>query len=256
MATSKMPTTMGGKTAPSRLPGFLRKIVQTAQKYPPWVVGVAAFVVFAPIVIAAVIWWDTPGKRSPGRELLDLVNTKNVQDDLSLSEDQLTRLNDLNQRQGQIPASAGTDEIARQAEKGIGKILTKQQAVRLRQIALQMRGIRALYDADVMRALKLTIQQRDEIKAVEDQMSKEMRQFQANQDKNKDNKTKLTEEQQKRRQEQMREKGQELRKAADTKIMDILTPKQQTIWQDMTGEPFASNLARNRGSGGGRRGGG
>lgn len=254
MASSK--TTPADAKGPPQWKVLVDKVAQTAAKYPPWVTAVAAFLVAAPFVIVGVIWWNTPGKPSNGRELLDLVNQKGVQEDLALTESQIQKVNDLNERQGQAQASLSTDERARQAETGVYRILDRRQGARLRQIALQVRGTRAFTDDDIMRALKLTVQQRDDIKAIQDQASKELRASFENQNRNKDNKEKqkLTEEQQKKLQEQMREKMRESRKNTEAKILEVLTPKQQSIWQDMTGDPFTGEVSR--GGGGGRSRGG
>ncbi len=58
-------------------------------------------------------------------------------------------------------------ERARDADRAIRAVLTPEQMARLRQIALQVRGLGAFQDLEVARELKLTLAQRERIRGIE-----------------------------------------------------------------------------------------
>ena len=107
-----------------------------------------------------------------------LLRVSEVIDDLGLTEDQRQRVNELmaqiDAEIGSLPEGLRPDEFhqqiiahARAHEKVLSKILTAAERKRLRQIALQWAGPRALLELDVQRALKLTSDQKHEIHRIE-----------------------------------------------------------------------------------------
>ena len=112
----------------------------------------------------------------------DLLNRDDVKDDLALTGEQRTQLDDLHrsldrQRMGGGAAflrmtperrqQKALDE-ARTKEAAVDNLLTPQQQGRLKQIALQLKpGLSAFHDPDVAEDLKLTAAQKDSLRAVE-----------------------------------------------------------------------------------------
>src|SRR5262249_48651395 len=119
---------------------------------------------------------------------------KPVQQELKLSRDQLKKLQTFQVKQQQevlrrlgglqpgslLQKSQKPDEIgkeleglAKEAEKAVADILTPGQGKRLREISLQQRGGNALADADVAAALQLTDEQRQRVRTIQEEATKE-----------------------------------------------------------------------------------
>jgi len=97
---------------------------------------------------------------------------------------------------------------------------------RLRQIALQRQGPHAFREADIAAALRLTAVQRSKIRAIEAE-------------------TFLPPTDRDERLDSPREQRmvfEDRWRAALAQIMQLLTPEQQQIWREMTGEPFRGPL--------------
>ena len=107
-----------------------------------------------------------------------------ARDDLRLDEDQRRKVADLSARAGRrwmdafgdpanAPAPAERERIVleqvRANEAEMGAILTPAQRLRLRQIALQSEGPGAFRQPEVVEALELTREQREQIHAIEEQ---------------------------------------------------------------------------------------
>jgi hypothetical protein len=97
-----------------------------------------------------------------------------VQEDLKISAEQQAKLEslfeDIVNREhgfgGPGHSRPDTKELLQEMkahERGIARILTEQQQLRLRQIGYQVRGINVFQEPEVVAALKLTRKQRDEI---------------------------------------------------------------------------------------------
>jgi hypothetical protein len=141
----------------------------------------------------------------------------------------------------------------------LAELLTKPQSKRLDEIALQLMGVRALSDAEVVKKLKLTSDQKkgveDAFKAADDdrrKMFEEMRAGGGGRD----------------GLEAMREKFDEARKKGDAKVLAVLTADQKKQFDEMKGKPFevdrrallsgggrGGQQGGSRGQGGGDRGG-
>jgi hypothetical protein len=122
--------------------------------------------------------------------------------------------------------------------KGLADVLSPEQMKRLKQIDLQVKGYKALNDARVQMALKMTSEQKDNVKTIIDDSDREMR-------------------------EVMKEaqgggggfgeamqKVATLRKEAQDKAMGVLNADQKKEWHEMTGEEFKLDF----GGGGFRKG--
>jgi serine/threonine protein kinase len=131
-------------------------------------------------------------------------------------------------------------ELARAIDAELQTILNPEQVRRLRQIALQRQGPHAFREADIAAALRLTAVQRSKIRAIEAE-------------------TFLPPTDRDERLDSPREQRmvfEDRWRAALAQIMQLLTPEQQQIWREMTGEPFRGPLTPGMGRPRGVRGAG
>jgi serine/threonine protein kinase len=97
---------------------------------------------------------------------LRLVAQKGIQEELKLSTNQRLKIAELLQgnrryQDGRLPRGA-------EDEKKLEEILTPEQSKRLSQIALQQRGSQAFRDAEVIAALQLTAEQKEQVRSILD----------------------------------------------------------------------------------------
>src|SRR5262245_30515792 len=107
-----------------------------------------------------------------------LLMNKSVQEELKLSDDQLTQLRggleklreevkgNLDKIREMEPEERAKllSNISEQTNKFVGKVLDEGQVKRLREIDLQQRGPLALYDPEVRKALKISDEQLGKLK--------------------------------------------------------------------------------------------
>lgn len=117
-------------------------------------------------------------------------------------------------------------DLARANDAAVQSVLTRDQIRRLRQIALQRQGPLAFREADVIAALRLTLEQRDQIHAIEAET------FFVRGDSGRHNPAGPG---------SRRTSDEQIRAAMD-RILNLLTPEQRRIWRDMTGEPYRGPL--------------
>jgi Spy/CpxP family protein refolding chaperone len=176
-----------------------------------------------------------------------LLTNPDVQQELKLSEEQITKTKDAMQTvratfkdkfaalkdTPQEDRPAKMQEIAKEmnteTEKSLKGILNADQQKRLKQLELQQRGADALTDAEVEKTLNLTAEQKDKIKTIREDSGKEMREIFQNAAGN--------------FQEAMT-KIQTLRKETTEKATSVLTDVQKKSWKEMTGAPFEFKLRR------------
>jgi len=192
---------------------------------------------------------------------LGLLRMEEVQKEIEIDEDQKAELDKLNE---EIRGDGGQNrnfqdlsdeerqklfqefqERTQKAEAKLGDILLPHQMDRLEQLSIQQRGTAALSDEKVAEKLELTDEQKEKLKTVQEEVGNTMRDearkiFQENQDGGGggDAFAKLA----------------ELRKEAETKILDVLTDGQKKTFEEMKGEPF--EFPRPQFGRGGRGGGG
>eukprot|EP00456_Euglypha_rotunda_P091181 TRINITY_DN957_c0_g1_i1.p1 TRINITY_DN957_c0_g1~~TRINITY_DN957_c0_g1_i1.p1 ORF type:complete len:755 (-),score=178.56 TRINITY_DN957_c0_g1_i1:9736-12000(-) len=119
--------------------------------------------------------------------------------------------------------------VARENETALAAILTTAQLNRLPQIALQWQGPRALLDPDVATALKLTAEQRSEMRSIEfDAMMQHISSGarRGPPDAN-DDRVRL----------------------AMKDMVELLSPDQRIQWQQMVGDPYEGPMPLHRGPG-------
>lgn len=241
---------------------------------------VATLVALASIACLSVAQGGGGGGRGQGRFMqmgrggggaLMLVNRKDVQADLKLSEDQIKKINDLRDKmqedmrsmfQNMQASGGGGDRQAMQDsmkkmndeyKAKLDGILSADQQKRVKEINVQLQKNRAIMDPDVQKELGITSEQKSKIDDLQQKQQEAMQELM----------TKV------RNQEMDRTAMQDtMRKNND--IMDaelgkILTADQANKLKAMGGAPFTATEQPNGGGfggngrggrGGGRRGGG
>jgi serine/threonine protein kinase len=166
---------------------------------------------------------------------LYLLSQPAVLDDLNPGDQQRSKVSDFCDRVGSewrasfndmgklAPAELGRRAIerARDYEAELNLLLTPAQYARLRQIALQAEGLGAFGEPEVIAELKLTSQQRAQLRAIESEaFSAWMRDNRLSNDR-KDG----------------TESAQSREKVKNDRIASVLTTEQLKRWRAMTGEP-------------------
>jgi Spy/CpxP family protein refolding chaperone len=205
------------------------------------------------VVAVAVVAMTAPAARAQGRRggggmgAAFLLGQKSVQEELKLSEDQITKVKEI-QEKGQEARRGLRDiadenerrqkaqELAKADEKAIGEVLKPEQVKRLKQIELQFsmrRGPQAFANEEVAAALNLTAEQKEKLKTINDDFRKETEPLRGFSEEN-------------------RKKREELAKAANDKVMGALTDEQKTKLKELTGEPFKGEIVFPQRKGGNR----
>lgn len=123
------------------------------------------------------------------------------------------------------------EELATAAKEAAGKALTDDQKKRLKQIDYQRMGLRAFANEEVVKALKITDEQKEKLKGISDEVQKEMQDL---------------------RQEffggggppdmekmaEWQKKQKVITDEATDKAMKAMTDDQKKAWKEMTGAPF------------------
>jgi Spy/CpxP family protein refolding chaperone len=135
------------------------------------------------------------------------------------------------------------EEAAAQTEKKIEGALLPNQVKRIKEIQLQVQGIRALANADVQKELGLTDDQKAKLKAIDEEAAKGRPQFTPGQ----------------RPSQEDFQKMRDARTETEKKLTDVLTDEQKKKLEEMKGEKFDTSGLRGGfggqgGQGGGRRG--
>lgn len=111
--------------------------------------------------------------------------------------------------------------------------LTSDQKARLKQIEAQVLGVRAFTNEEIVAALKLTDEQKDKIKGITEEYTKDSRElfgqgggFRPGQAPDPEKMAEL------------QKKQRRLQRDALDKVVEVLTPEQKAEWKKMTGDPF------------------
>lgn len=174
------------------------------------------------------------GNTLPGNLKLSLLQIKDVQEELKLTDDQIAKIDEFVKKQQAVavPIKNNEDfqkrmkEIAEGADKIVADTLKAEQSKRLDQLDLQRHGINS---PKAIEALKITDEQKAKFKDIQMESLKELRAiFQGAQGGNG---------------EEAQKKIAEFQGKIKDKLIDVLTPEQKTTWKDMTGEPFKGKLS-------------
>ena len=170
-----------------------------------------------------------------------LLMLPDVQQELKMTEEQVTKakeasqgvrekfkdafaqLKDTPKEQRREKLQEVMKQVSDETNKALKDVLKPEQTARLKQIELQSKGAEAFADPETAKAINLTDEQKEKIKTLRDDASKEMREtIQGAQGNIQEAMTKI----------------QTLRKDTLEKITATLTDAQKKSWKTMTGEPF------------------
>ena len=226
---------------------------------------VQAFAAAALVSLAAGTAMAQPPGRGgprggPGMGGPQLLTNKSVQQELKLSEDQTKKIETVVQdvrkkHQDEFAALRNADQaerrekgaalmqkVSEETKKGLSGVLQPAQEKRFKQIELQTQGSRAFADPEVQKTLKLTDDQQEKIKTINEDAAKEMREmFQGGGGRGNF--------------QEAQKKMAELRKETMNRTQEVLTSGQKEQWKEMTGTPFEIKFDRPAGGGRGGRGG-
>jgi len=166
-----------------------------------------------------------------------LLSNKSVQKELKASDEQAEKLNtfaremmekqreefqanrDLSQEERREKARARATELV----KGMGEILKPEQVKRFEEIQVQQSGIGAFSSPRVLEKLKLTDEQKTQIREIGEESREASREAFENLQSDR---------------EAGMKKLAELRKQSTEKAVGVLTDEQKKAWKELTGEPF------------------
>ncbi len=186
---------------------------------------------------------------------LMMLRSPDVQKDLKITDEQKTKLEDAvkketEKRQEQMASmkdggfdkdkmQAAFKEMAEMADKTIKDILNADQQKRLKQITWQQAGSAAFADKDVESGLKLTDEQKDKIKGINDEMREDVQNIARESQGNR---------------EEMQTKIVALRKETMEKAEGVLTADQKKSFSTMLGAKFEGKIEMGMGGGQGKGG--
>jgi hypothetical protein len=207
-----------------------------------------------------------PGFGRGGLGPMFLINNKAVQQDLKMTEDQVTKVREWQMeffpKIGEIYKDKGIEfgkgfgkaqseedrakfaeaqaEVNKLVFKELGDVLKKEQVDRLKEIDRRQMGVYAFTNAEVADALKLTDSQKTSVKGISGDFEKERREIMSEVTKDKDRKGKggkggfggfgLDPETQK--------KISKLQSEAVGKVVDLLDDSQKKTWKELIGADF------------------
>jgi Spy/CpxP family protein refolding chaperone len=185
------------------------------------------------------------GPGGPGGGLAGMIGrSKQLQDELKVDKDQLEKLNAAlakvrDDLRGETDTLRNRDTPAEEREKIAKKVseanakalasaLTPEQVKRLRQIENQQAGIGMYSKEDVQAALKLTDDQQEKIKEINEEFQKELRQLSSGGPGGR-----------RGADPQAAKQRESLQKEATARVQKFLDASQKAALKDLTGEPFA-----------------
>jgi RNA polymerase sigma factor (sigma-70 family) len=194
-----------------------------------------------------------------GNTKLSTLSQKDVQKELALSEDQLKKIRELQNKQQKTvkamvpqnpldafkdPAAAMKEmqaaaekmkELAKEIDKSVDELLTEKQGNRLREITLQQQGGHALQDPKVADALDLSREQKKQIQEIEAAGAKKMQELGLETFGNvfKGGPAAFQKES-----EKVTKQMQRIWDDTGEELLGVLTTEQKSKWKEMTGKPF------------------
>jgi serine/threonine protein kinase len=160
------------------------------------------------------------------------IHIREVQEELHLSEDQRKVIAQMhaNWRERTLESmlrGPGEREqqrlkLARDQEEKVAQLLKPEQLRRFKQIALQFIGPLAFSDPEVADALRLSTDQKTQLRAILDQAGSAATKFGPRGG----------------RGPSQREPSDDAARRAQSKILELLTPEQKRKWEGLVGEPF------------------
>jgi ATP-dependent exoDNAse (exonuclease V) beta subunit len=136
-------------------------------------------------------------------------------------KDAFAKLSDLGPDERRTKGQELNKIVTEETMKAVDGILQPKQLKRLKQIELQQAGAQAYSRAEIQKTLNLNDDQKEKIKSIADDTSKQMADLRGG----------VTS-------EERRDKIAKLRKETGEKVLAVLTDEQKNTWKEMTGEPF------------------
>jgi Spy/CpxP family protein refolding chaperone len=183
-----------------------------------------------------------------------LIMNKSVQEEIKLTDEQkdqvkekmagiqekqkenFGKLKELSKEERGEKMAAMQKEINAEVAKELSTILKPEQSKRLKQIERQQTVLVALTnDEEVVKVLKITEEQKEKLKALNEEFTKESGELRKSGGKDNFKET--------------QEKVTALRKETTEKAVKVLTTEQAAKWKELTGEPFE---VKNEFGGGGK----
>jgi hypothetical protein len=214
--------------------------------------GLAAALVMVALASTSASAQQQPQRRPGGgggfgANPMMLLGQESVQQELKLTADQIAKVKEHQQKAaGNFQAFAGLtpeerqkkfQEMAQENEKFLGDVLKPEQKKRLDQIVLQQRGGDALTDPKVQQAVGITDDQKEKIKAIQDDFRKTMGELRQSFGQGGDR-------------QEMAKKMQEMRTANNDKLLKLLTDDQKKKFEELTGPKFTGKIEPPRRPGG------
>jgi hypothetical protein len=208
------------------------------------VFGLLLAVVTIGLLLGSAMAQPDPLDTPRGVLALDSLGNKSVQKELKLTTEQVSKIKQLDKRmeakmekafeesvKQKLSDKEGNEKleaVAKEAEAETAKLVKEsfepEQAKRFKQIERQLAGLSALTYEDVALELKLTDDQKNEMKKIVDTITKETRD--------------LLKGKSGEKRKAAREKGRALRQDALDKATSLLSADQKKQWKEMLGTPF------------------
>jgi Spy/CpxP family protein refolding chaperone len=174
---------------------------------------------------------------TPKLSPLMLLNNKDVQKELNLTNDQIQKVNDevkfqrearknLREVANENDRNQKIEALNQRCEKACVDVLKNDQVRRLKQITYQAYGPQAMTRTEVVDALKFTPEQRQKIKSILDTTNKQVRNH-FTPGGNRDT--------------AVQKRAETVAKTWE-QIMQVFTPQQKEVWKQMTGAPFQGDF--------------
>lgn len=179
-----------------------------------------------------------------------LLGIKEVQDALKLTDEQKTKITELNEKvreelRAAMQDGGGREKVQKMMDETTAKvkeILDEGQQKRLLGIFIQVNGANSVANPEVAKELNVTDEQKKKIEEIRQKNMDSMRElFQGARD-------------QEGGREAIREKAEKLRDEESKAILAVLTEPQQKQLEELKGEKVDIDLSQLRGPGGGRFG--
>jgi hypothetical protein len=176
-----------------------------------------------------------------------LLSNKSVQQEIKLDDKQVEEANklaeDLRAKMREVGQSLqGVDRQERrekmqelmkpindETNKALSTLLKPEQLKRYKQITLQQRGVQAFASPELQSELKLTDDQKEKIRAIQEENRTQAQEIRQNAQGDR---------------EAAREKSIALRKETLEKVLGVLNDDQKKAWKEQTGEPFEVKYER------------
>ena len=189
-------------------------------------------------------------------DLTRLAALEKVQKELSLSEEQVTKLNEIDEKlraerreqygrlreiQDEEQRSAKTaewaEELGGKVRDQLREVLAREQLMRLYQIRLQLRGaLEGLTNEYIARRLELSEETKKKLQAVQEELDGKVRKLYQGLGE-------LSSEQRGEKMRELFEKSRKLQAEADEQALGLLTDGQKERFENMKGEKFELDMS-------------